>query len=113
MRGSFAADLAIIGQRQPPRLCPFLQRGLGIARRGKRGAQPLAPQLLDAGGRSREAGIEEHRSQHGLQRIGQDRRADGCCLRFGVAQPNVRAKPDFAGNVGESRGADERGIAAR
>src|SRR5262249_2933904 len=51
--GAFALDLAVGRRRQPARLRPFLQHGLGIAQRAGRSAHALAPQPLDHGRRRR------------------------------------------------------------
>ncbi len=47
MRRAFGGDGAIDRQRQAARLRPFLQRGLGIARRRARGGEPRLPPALD------------------------------------------------------------------
>ena len=86
MRRPLAADLAIGGQRQAARLRPFLQRRLGVARRGQAGAQPLAPQALDARRGDGEAGIEEDRAQHRLAGVGQDGRPHGRRSALRIAQ---------------------------
>src|SRR5262252_6708948 len=70
--GSLALDLTIGGSRQPPRLRPFLQHGLGIAQRPRRRAHALLPQPLDHGGGGRIAAVEIHRANHRLAHVGED-----------------------------------------
>src|SRR5690242_1073453 len=67
-----ALDLAIERRRQPARLRPFLQHGLRIAQRPRRGAHALAPQPLDQAGSRHVAAVDEHRPDQRLAHVGQD-----------------------------------------
>src|ERR1700760_4380168 len=61
-----ALDLAIERRRQALALRPFLQRGLGIARRPARLLHPLGPVALDELRGRRVAAIEIDRPDHGF-----------------------------------------------
>ena len=114
VRRAFAADLAIGRRRQAARLRPFLQRRLGVARRGGAAVQPVVPQPLDDAGGRCEAGIEEDRAQQRLQRVGQDGRLDArACARSRIAKSEMRAEPDRLGDLdqGAARSPGRRGAA--
>src|SRR5262245_8641884 len=70
-----AGDLPIGGCRQAAALRPFLQHGLGVARRARARAQPLAPQSFDQRGRHRITPVQEHRTDHRLADVGENRGA--------------------------------------
>src|SRR5262249_59797796 len=70
-----ALDLTIGGSRQPPRLRPFLQHGLGIAQRPRRRAHALAPQPLDERGRGRISTVHEYGTDERLADVCKDGRA--------------------------------------
>ena len=109
-----AGDLAIGRCRQAARLGPFLQRRLRIAHRGRGRAQAIAPQLLDRGGRSLIAAVEEHRADQGFADVGEDRRAVAAA-GIGLRGPELDggAEIDRARDVGAGLLAHEIGEPAR
>ncbi len=67
----------VFGHRDAPRLEPFLQPRLGIlaGRRRDRSAEIRRVDPLDDRARSLEAGVDEHRAENSLERVGEDRRS--------------------------------------
>src|SRR5260370_12175281 len=73
--GARALDLAIGRGRQPLRLRPFLQHGLGVAQRPLRRAHPLLPEPRDQGSRRVVSAVDEDRADQRLADVGKDRNA--------------------------------------
>src|SRR5262249_33589601 len=70
-----APDFPVERGRQPASLRPFLQRGLGVARRARAHSQALAPQPLHQQGGDRVASVQNPRPDQRLAHIGEDRGA--------------------------------------
>src|SRR6478672_731942 len=110
--GTLALDLPIGGSRQPPRLRPFLQHGLGIAQRPRRRAHALAPQPLDERGRGRISTVHEYCTDQRLADVGEDGGAAAPAgVRLRGTEPDCRAEVDrpahiraglFAHEIGET-----------
>src|SRR5262245_23751784 len=101
MVGTLALDLTVGRCRQAARLRPLLQHRLRIAQRPGGRAHALAPEPLDQRGGGRIPAVDEHRSDHRLADVGQDRdaaAAAGISLRR--AEPDRRAEVDRPPHIG-------------
>src|SRR5258708_2298530 len=96
-----ARDLAIGRGRQPLRLRPFLQHGLGVAQGPLRRAHALLPQPRDQGFRRRVAAIDEDGADQRLAHVGEDGEAAAPAgIALGGAEPDGGAELDRARHVG-------------
>ena len=114
MVGSGGADKLIAWEGQSSRLCPFLQRGLRVARRPLHLVDQRLPEPAHETRSSLEAAVEVDRRDQSLADIGENSGVGGGSRRlFGARQHQMISEPDRLGNAGERFATNEMRQTAR
>ena len=74
MRRAAAGGLLVVGRVKPPRLRPFLDGGLGVARRLLARPQTIAPGAQDEVAGGLETAVDEDGADQRFSDVGEDRR---------------------------------------
>src|SRR5579864_781316 len=103
-----AGALALVDRRLPePLLRDLLEAALEVLVAGGRRQGAIAVEVVVIGGVV--AGVEEHRAEHGLERVGQQRlQVSAATLRDALAEVEVAAQVELLGKLGQRVRVDHR-----